>query len=55
MSTTKHGNQLIDAYVAAIAIASALAMYLAWQVRSPFPGAMAMVSTCAVAVLLYRS
>ena len=55
MSTTKHGNQLIDAYVAAIAIASALAMYLAWQVRSPFPGAMAMVSTCAVAVLLDRS
>ena len=55
MASGKIGKDLVGGYVAVISLLAAGAMYLAWQVRAPFPGSMAMVSTFAVAVLLDRS
>ena len=55
MSLLSAGKDNVTRYVAVVCVLSAVAMYFAWQVRAPFPGTMAMVSTFAVAVLLDRS
>lgn len=55
MTLFSAGKDNVSRYVAVVCVLSAAAMYFAWQVRAPFPGYMAMVSTFAVAVLLDRS
>lgn len=42
-------------YVAAVVAVTATLAYVAWVLRSPFPGAWALISTCAVAFILDRS
>lgn len=45
----------LNLYIAIVAGLSVSAMTVAWQLRSPFPGVLAIVSACTVAVLLDRS
>lgn len=55
MTEVRDGKRYINAYVACVVLLAACAMYFAWQIRAPFPGFMAIVSTSAVAMLLDRS
>jgi len=55
MTISHHGNRYVRAYIFAVVALAVCSTYFAWQIRAPFPGVMAVVSTCAVALLLDRS
>lgn len=48
-------RRLLYGYIAGVIVAAGFAMFFVWQIRSPFPGFMAVISTCSVALLLDRS
>lgn len=48
-------QRFLYGYIGGVILLAAFAMYFAWQIRAPFPGVMAIVSTCSVALLLDRS
>lgn len=45
----------LNAFIACVALMSGVVMLLAWQLRGAYPGALALLSACAVAFLLDRS
>jgi hypothetical protein len=48
-------RRALSIYIGAVCIAAVLAMMVAWQVGAPYPGTLAIISTCVVAFLLDRS
>ena len=55
MSVQQEQRRHLIAFVAGVVLVSSGAMLLAWQVRSPFPGYLAILSTCILSFLLDRS
>jgi HD-GYP domain-containing protein (c-di-GMP phosphodiesterase class II) len=55
MSEVIDRQRNLNAFIALVAVLCAVAMAAAWQLRDPNPGALAVLSACAVAFLLDRS
>jgi len=48
-------DRRLDAFISVVTLTSGVAMLAAWQLRGVYPGALAILSACAVAFLLDRS